>query len=92
MRSRDIAAASNVEIFSDETGRKYSYNKTSKETVWVDEEESGVAIEEQGETKQCKKKRQSFRKIVGDDKAVFFQNVETGETVRNRPVDSELVF
>ena len=30
--------------------------------------------------------------IVGDDKAVFFQNIETGETVWNRPVDSELVF
>ena len=92
MRSRDVAAASNVEIFSDETGRKYSYDKTTKETVWVDEEEIGMAIEEQGETKQCKKKRQSFRKIVGDDNAVFFQNVETGETVWNRPVDSELVF
>ena len=91
MRSRDVAAASNVEIFSDGTGRKYSYNKTTKESVWLDEEESGVAIEEQGETKQ-KQKRQSFRKIVGDDKAVFFQNVETGETVWNRPVDSELVF
>ena len=92
MRSRDVAAASNVEIFSDGTGRKYSYNKTTKETVWLDEEESGVAIEEQGETKQCKKKGPLFRKIVGDDKAVFFQNVETGETVWNRPVDSELVF
>ena len=98
MRSRDVAAASNVEIFSDGTGRKYSYNKTTKEAVWldeevVDEEESGVAIEEEpGETKQCKKKRQSFRKIVGDGNAVFFQNVETGETVWNRPVESDLVF
>ena len=50
MRSRDVAAASNVEIISDGTGRKYSYNKTTKETAWLDEEESGVAIEEQGET------------------------------------------
>ena len=81
-----------VEIIRDGRGRKYSYNKTTKETVWLDEEGNGVAIEEQGETKQCKKKRQSFRKIVGDDKAVFFQNVETGETVWNRPVDCELVF
>ena len=68
----------------------YSYNKTTKETAWldeevVDEEESIVTNEEQGETKQ-------FRKIVDDDKTVFFQNVETGETVWNRPVDSELVF
>ena len=51
----------------------------------VDEEESIVTNEEQGETKQC-------RKIVDDDKTVFFQNVETGETVWNRPVDSELVL
>ena len=50
MRSRDVAAASNVEIISGGRGRKYSYNKTTKETVWLDEEESGVAIEEQGET------------------------------------------
>ena len=92
MRSRDVAAASNVEIISGGRGRKYSYNKTTKETVWLDDEESGVAIEEQGETKQCKKKRPLFQEIVGDNKAVFFQNVETGETVRNRPVDSELVF
>ena len=97
MRSREVAAASNVEIYSDGTGRKYSYNKTTQEAVWLDEEvvdevESGVAIEEQGETKQCKKKRQSFRKIVGDGNAVFFQNVETGETVCNRPVESDLVF
>jgi hypothetical protein len=95
MRSREVAAASNVEIFGDGTGRKYSYNKTTKETVWleeevVDEEESVVTIEEeQGET--CKKKRQTFRKIVGDGNAVFFQNVETGETVWNRPVASDLV-
>jgi len=97
MRSREIAAASNIEIYSDGTGRKYSYNKTTKETAWldeevVDEEESVVTIEEQGETKQCKKKRHSFRKIVGDGNAVFFQNVETGETVWNRPVASDLVF
>ena len=51
----------------------------------VDEEESIVTNEEQGETKQ-------FRKIVDDDKTVFFQNVETGETVWSRPVDSELVL
>ena len=75
----------------------YLYNKTTKETAWldeevVDEEESVVTIEEQGETKQCNKKRQSFRKIVDDNKAVFFQNVETGETVWSRPVDSELVL
>jgi hypothetical protein len=112
MRSRDVAAASNVEIFTDKTGRKYSYNKTTKETVWLDEEvvdktgsksipvageeddeESRVTIEEQSASKQrLNKKRQSFRKIVGDANAVFFQNVDTGETVWNRPVDSELVL
>ena len=37
MKSRDVAAASNVEIFTDKTGRKYSYNKSTKETVWLDE-------------------------------------------------------
>ena len=54
--------------------------------------ENGVTIEEQGEGKHRNKKRQSFRKIVGDANAVFFQNVDTGETVWNRPVDSELVL
>ena len=54
--------------------------------------ENGVTIEEQGEGKQRNKKRQSFRKIVGGDNAVCFQNVDTGEIVLNRPVDSELVF
>jgi hypothetical protein len=60
MRSRDVAAASNVEIFSDGTGRKYSYNKTTQETVWldeevVDEEKSGLKIKI-CETEQSKKK------------------------------------
>ena len=43
MRSRHVAAASNVDTFSDETGRKYSYNKTTKEKVWLDEEVGGKA-------------------------------------------------
>jgi hypothetical protein len=60
MRSRDVAAASNVEIFSDGTGRKYSYTKTTQETVWldeevVDEEKSGLKIKI-CETEQSKKK------------------------------------
>ena len=38
MRSRDVAATNNVETFSDGTGRRYSYNRTTKETVWLDEE------------------------------------------------------
>ena len=33
-----------------------------------------------GERKQHGTKRQSFRKVVGDDNAVCFENVETGET------------
>jgi len=38
MRSRHVAATSNVETFSDDTGRRYSHNKTTKEHVWLDEE------------------------------------------------------
>ena len=38
-------------------------------------------------------RRQSFRKIVGDDNAVFFQNihVETEETVWKVPMNGDLV-
>jgi hypothetical protein len=38
MKSRHVAAASNVETFSDDTGRRYSHNKTTKEKIWLDEE------------------------------------------------------
>jgi len=45
-----------------------------------------------GERKQHGTKRQSFRKVVGDDNAVCFENVETGETVLDMPKDGELVL
>ena len=77
-----------------ETGRRYSYNKATGQTQWLSDEveKDEATIEKQGDSKQRNMKRQSFRKIVGDNNAVFFQNVETGETVWNRPVDSELVL
>ena len=37
MKSRQVASA-DVEIHHDETGRKYSYNRTTQETLWLDEE------------------------------------------------------
>ena len=73
-----------------ETGRRYSYNAETSETKWLDEgEEQGGAT--QSETKNHSTKRQSFRKIVGDDNAVFFQNIETEETVWEVPKNGDLV-
>ena len=54
-------------------------------------EEDKTTIEEQGEKKQESSKRQSFRKILGDDNAVFFQNIETEETVWEVPKNGDLV-
>jgi len=81
----------------EETGRRYSYNKATGQTQWLsndggeDRTEDGTTIEEPGERKQESTKRQSFRKIVDDDNAVFFQNVETGETVWKVPETGDLM-
>ena len=81
----------------EKTGRRYSYNAATGQTQWLsnddgeDGTEDGTTIEEPGERKQESTKRQSFRKIVDDDNAVFFQNVETGETVWNVPETGDLV-
>jgi hypothetical protein len=76
MRSRHVAAASNVDTISDGTGRRYSYNRTTKEKVWldeevVDEEEEGthsiqidIADEESGATieEQGERKQRSSKR------------------------------
>ena len=67
----------------EETGRRYSYDAATGQTKWLSDEEEAT-IEEPGE-------RHSFRKIVDDDNAVFFQNVETGETVWKLPKNGDLV-
>jgi hypothetical protein len=75
-----------VSIHVDEkTGHRYSCNAATGQSNWLsdDEEEDGATMEEQGERKQKSMRRISFRKIVDDDEDVFFQNVETGETVWN---------
>ena len=45
----------------------------------------GIKEIHEGERTQHGTNRQSFRKVDGDDNAVFFQNVETGETVLDMP-------
>jgi hypothetical protein len=54
--------------------------------------EATMEMEEQGERKEESTRRISFRKVVDDDNAVFFQNVETGETVWNMPKHGDLVL
>ena len=63
------------------------------QTQWLSDDDEGdeTTIEEQGEKKQESSKRQSFRKILGDDNAVFFQNIETEETVWEVPKNGDLV-
>ena len=85
-----------VSIHVDEkTGHRYSCNAATGQSHWVsddEEEEDGATMEEQGERKQKSMRRISFRKIVDDDEDVFFQNVETGETVWNLPKYGDVVF
>ena len=59
----------------EETGHRYSYNEATGQTQWLanKDEEDKATMEKQGESKQRNNKRQSFRKIVDDDNAVFFQ-------------------
>jgi hypothetical protein len=82
----------------EETGDRYSCNEATGQTRWLSDgdEEDETTIDEQGERKQGERKlesgrRQSFRKIVGDDNAVFFQNIETEETVWEVPKNGDLV-
>ena len=84
-----------VSIYMDEeTGRRYSCDEATGQTQWLsdDDEEDGAtieSIEELGEKKQ-ESRTISFRKVVDDDNAVFFQNVETGETVWTLPKNGDL--
>ena len=55
-------------------------------------DEGGAGPSLFSERKHHGTKRQSFRKVVGDDNAVCFENVETGETVLDMPKDGELVL
>ena len=72
------------------TGRRYSYDASTGQTQWLSDKEE-TTIEEQGEKKQESSKRHSFRKIVGGDNVVFFQNIETEETVWEVPKNGDLV-
>jgi len=83
----------------EETGDRYSYNEATGQTQWLsdDDEEDKVEAtmemeEQQSERKEESTRRISFRKVVDDDNAVFFQNVETGETVWNMPKHGDLVL
>jgi hypothetical protein len=87
----DVEAAVSMHV-DEETGRQYSYNAATGHTQWLsdDDEKDGATHEEPGERQQESTRRISFRKIVGDDNAVFFQNVETGETVWTLPKNGDL--
>jgi hypothetical protein len=74
-KESDLEAANTVSVHLDvETGRRYSCNEATGQTRWLsdDDEEDETTIDEQGERKQESGRRQSFRKIVGDDNVVFF--------------------
>ena len=90
----DVEAAVSMHV-DVETGRRYSYDAATGHTQWLSDDgdtKNGATIEEQGERKQeSGMRRISFRKIVNDDNAVFFQNVETRETVWNLPKNGDLV-
>ena len=88
----DVEAAVSIHV-DEETGDRYSWNEVTGQTQWLsdDDEEDETTVEEQGEKKQESARRQSFRKIVGDDNAVFFQNIETEETVWEVPKNGDLV-
>ena len=78
----------------EETGRRYSHNAATGQTQWFsdDVEKDGATHEEPGERQQeSSTRRILYRKIAGDDNAVFFQNVETSETVWTMPKKGDLV-
>jgi len=84
----EIEAAVSMHV-DEETGRRYSHNAATGHTQWLfddeEEEENHVA-----ESRTTSTRRILFRKMVDDDDAVFFQNVETGETVWNMPKNGDL--
>ena len=82
----DVEVAVSMHV-DEETGHRYSYNEATGQTQQLanKDEEDKATMEQQGESKQRNTKRQSFRKYVDDDNAVFLQNVETGETVMDMP-------
>ena len=88
----DVEAAVSMHV-DEETGRRYSRNEATGHTQWLSDDDgvNEAPTEEQGEKKQESSKKQSFRKIVGDDNAVFFQNIETEETVWKVPKNGDLV-
>ena len=77
----DVAAAVSMHV-DEKTGRGYSYNAATGQTQWLFDDEENHVTEIT--------RRILFRKIVDDDNAVFFQNVETGETVWNMPKHGDL--
>ena len=85
----EVDAADSIHV-DERTGRRYSYNKETNQTQWLDDgdEEGGTT---QSETKNHSTKRKSFRKIGGGEKDDYFVNVETGEAVWYVPEDGEEV-
>jgi hypothetical protein len=86
----DVEAVVTMHV-DEETGRRYSHNAATGQTQWFseDDEKDGATHEEPGDRQQ--ERRILYRKIAGDDNAVFFQNVETGETVWTMPKNGDLV-
>ena len=79
-----------VSIYTDEeTGHRYSCDEATGQTQWLsdDDEVGGATVDEEQGEKNQESRRISFRKIVDDDNAVFFQNVETEETVWQLPMN-----
>ena len=91
----DVEAVVTMHV-DEETGRRYNYNAATGHTQWLfdDDEKDGATHEEEpgeGQQESSSTRRILYRKIVGDDNAVFFQNVETSETVWTMPKNGDLV-
>jgi len=83
----DVEAVVSMHV-DEETGRHYSHNAATGQTQWFsdDDEKDGATHEEPGERQQeSSTRRILYRKIAGDDNAVIFQNVDTGESVWAMP-------
>ena len=72
------------------TGRRYSVNTITGESVWIDEEGEGSASSLNKPEKSAVSKRQSFKQFNGET-GTYYQNVETGDTVWEVPKGGEIV-
>ena len=80
MKSRHVATASNVDAYSDDTGRRNSDNNTAKEHDWLGEEVSGKANNNSRHVDPRTGRRCSNNEAMGVEERTDFDDDEEKDT------------